>query len=204
VADRSGDRRLDLLDRIDVRRASIERYLHKARPRGRRLVSVAVVSSAVAAVLTAGPALGGQTFTSTVADGLALPNQALVWRALCLVALAASLVAAVATSLARSQDPERKIAAAEAANAELEGLRTMVEFGQVAVVDAAEHYQQAVAKIPWVDEHQQVDRPGQAGPPPPSSAGRRPRRRRPPSARAGAQNSRQGAGAPLPGGGRRS
>jgi len=36
----------------------------------------------------------------------------------------------------------------------------MVEFGQVAVIDAAEHYQQAVAKIPWVDEHQQVDVPG--------------------------------------------
>ena len=36
----------------------------------------------------------------------------------------------------------------------------MVEFGQVAVIDAAEHYQQAVAKIPWVDEHQQVGRSG--------------------------------------------
>jgi hypothetical protein len=160
MVDRSGDRRLDLLDRIDVRRASIERYLQKARPRGRRLVTVAVVSSAVAAVLTAGPALGGQTFTSTVADGLALPSPALVWRALCFVALAASLVAAVATSLARAHDPERKIAAAEGANAELEGLRTMVEFGQVAVIDAAEQYQQAVAKIPWVDEHHEVDAPG--------------------------------------------
>ena len=104
--------------------------------------------------------------------------------------------------LARSQDPERKIAAAEAANAELEGLRTMVEFGQVAVVDAAEHYQHAVAKIPWADEHQPVDVAGQAGPPPASSAGRRPRRRRP-STSAGAQNSRQGASAPSAGGGRR-
>lgn len=173
--DQRGGQRLNLLDRIEVRRAGIARYLERERPKGRRLVTVAAVSSAIAAALTAGPALGGQTFTSTVAGGLGLPSQAVVWRVLCFLALAVSVVAAIATNLARSQDPEGKIAKAEAANAELEGLRTMVEFGRVAVGAAAEQYQHCVAQIPWVDEHQPSDGADLASPLPPVAAGRRPR-----------------------------
>jgi hypothetical protein len=152
----SGDLRRDLLNRIDSRRSSIELYLQKARPRGGRLSTVAIVSSAIAAVLTAGPALGGEPFTESVASGLSLPSDSLVWRCLCFLALAVSVVAAIATNLARSQDIERKIAAAELANAELEGLRTLVEFDQVEVGDAVKQYRQSVAKIPWVEEHQPV------------------------------------------------
>jgi hypothetical protein len=154
-----GDPRRDLLKRIDARRATIELYLQKARPRGGRLATIAIVSSAIAAVLTAGPALGGQSFTANLAKGLALPSDALVWRSLCILALAVSVVAAIATNLARSQDTERKVAAAETTNAELEGLCTLVEFRQVAVGDAAKLYQHSVAKIPWVDEQRPIPVP---------------------------------------------
>lgn len=153
MSEQPGDLRRDLLYRIDGRRASIDEYLQRARPRGGRLVTVAIVSSALSAVFTAGPALGGEPFAESVATTLALPNDSVVWRSLCFLALGVSLVAAITTNLARSQDTERKIAAAESANAELEGLRTLVAFGQVSVGDAATQYQQAVAKIPWVDEH---------------------------------------------------
>lgn len=138
----------DLLARIDARRASIGAYLRQARPRGNRLVNTAIISSAIAAVLTAGPALGGETFSRGVANGLSLPSDSIVWRSLCLLALAVSIVAAITTNLARSQDTARRITAAESANAELEGLRTLVEFGQVPVGEAAKLYQQYVVKIP--------------------------------------------------------
>jgi len=198
VREQSDYQRRHLLATIDDRRSSIERYLQEARPRGRRLVTVAAVSSAIAAALTAGPAFGGQTFTSTVADGLALPSQALVWRALCFFALAASLIAAIATNLARTQDPERRIAGAEAANVELEGLRTRVEFGKVTVDDAAEQYEESIKRIPWVDEHLPAAAPDQAV----AAAGRGPRRRKPASSRGGAARGKQLPGA-QPAGGRR-
>ena len=125
MTDQSGDLRRELLQRIDGRRASIDDYLQRARPRGGRLVTVAIVSSALAAVLTAGPALGGEPFAAGVADSLALPS--------------------------------------ESVNAELEGLRTLVTFGQVSVGDAAKQYQQFVTKIPWVDERHPVPSYDQVG-----------------------------------------
>jgi hypothetical protein len=201
VRDQVNDHRQDLLDMIDVRRTGIECYLRKARPRRRRLVTVAAVSSAMAAALTAGPALGGQTFTSTVADGLALPSQALVWRGLCLFALVASVIAAIATNLVRSHDSERRIAGAEAANVELEGLRTRAEFGKLTVDDAAQQYEQSVRKIPWVDAQHLVATADQASPPR-AAARRQPRRQRPPSTRDGAPRGKELPGA-QPAGGRR-
>ena len=167
VSDQS-DLRRELLYRIDSRRASIDDYLQRARPRGGRLVTVAIVSSALAAVLTAGPALGGEPFAEGVANSLALPSDSIVWRGLCFLALGVSLVAAITTNLARSQDTERKIAVAESTNAELEGLRTLLTFGQVSVGDAATQYQQFLTKIPWVDErhpaHDQLGAPASTYP----------------------------------------
>ena len=152
MSEEADDHWHDLLTRIGMRRFSIDDYLKQARPRGNRLVTVAVVSSAIAAVLTAGPAVGGESFTSGVASGLGLSNASLVWRGLCLLALLVSIVAAVTTNLARSQDTERKIAMAETANVELEGLQTAMEFGHTTVDDVVRQYHQCIAKIPWVQE----------------------------------------------------
>jgi len=146
------DHRRDLLERIDARRESIDAYLRVARPRGTRLINVAIVSSALAAALTAGPALGGEAFSTNVADGLSLRSDSTVWRVLCLLALVMSVVAAIATNLGRSHHVADRITAAEATNAELEGLQTLLEFGQVPVGDAAKLYQQYLTRIPWVDD----------------------------------------------------
>jgi hypothetical protein len=177
-----GDYRQELLDRIDARRASIDDYLRQARPRGNRLVNTAIISSAIAAVLTAGPALGGETFSVGVADSLSLPSDSIVWRSLCFLALAVSIVAAITTNLSRSQDTAHRIASAEAANSELEGLRTLVEFGQIPIGEAAKLYQQYVTKIPWVEERHPAYGPPTGSAPPgrwPPPPGQQPRPDRP-------------------------
>jgi hypothetical protein len=146
------DVRRELLVQIRGRRAGITAYLRRIRPRRDHLVTTSIVSSALSAVLTAGPALGGETFADTVGNGLSLGDHSLVWRLLCLGALIVSLVAAISANLAKSRDLERRVAAAEVCNAELEGLETMLEFGHLPVDDAVKLYQQYVAKVPFVDE----------------------------------------------------
>lgn len=177
MAERVGDMRQELLGRIAARRVSIDDYLRVARPRGNRLINTAIVSSAVAAVLTAGPALGGETFSNGVAKGLSLPSDSYVWRTLCFLALGVSLVSAISTNLSRSHDTARRITAAEAVNAELEGLQTLVEFGQMPVADAVKLYQQYVTKIPWVEELHQPPPGGRSRQP---QQGAQPYDRRPP------------------------
>lgn len=50
--------REELLTQIEDRRAGITAFLHEVRPRRNRLTNVSIVSSALAAVFVAGPALG--------------------------------------------------------------------------------------------------------------------------------------------------
>jgi hypothetical protein len=144
--------RADLVRRIQVRRRSVAAYLHEMRPKARRLITISLVSSAIAAVLTAGPALGGEGFAEGVADALSLPEDSVVWRVLCLLSTIVSVVAAISNNLSKSQDRTANLSAAEAASTELEGLEAMVEFGHLPVEDAVKLYQQYVAKIPFVDE----------------------------------------------------
>ncbi|MCW2608897.1 MAG: hypothetical protein QOC93_2064 [Actinomycetota bacterium] len=146
------DRRRELLDRIGERRAGVAAYLRRIRPRRDRLITTSIVSSALAAVLTAGPALGGRSFADTVGRALSLRDTSAVWRLLCLGALVVSVVAVISTNLAESRGLERRVNAAEACKTELEGLATLLEFGRLPVGDAAELYRQYVAKIPFVDE----------------------------------------------------
>lgn len=141
-----------LLSRIKKRRRSIDAYLHAARPRSERLTWVSVISSALAAVLTAGPALGGVAFADDVARSLQLEGPSSVWRPLCLLAMVVSVIAAVSANLSKSKNAEARIISAEACNAQLEGLQTMVEFEQVSLEDAVDLYQQHIAKIPFVPE----------------------------------------------------
>lgn len=75
-----------------------------------------------------------------------------MWRTLCLAATLVSLVAAISVQLNKSQDMASQLSAAEACNTELEGLRTLLEFGQLPVRDAIELYQKYITKIPFVEE----------------------------------------------------
>jgi hypothetical protein len=155
--------RRDLLWRIETRRASVQAYLRERRPRTRRLATITVVLSSLAAVFTAGPALGGQSFADSVQAIFGLNDDTTVWRVLCLLALLVSVGAAVLTNLGKANDDVARLSSAEAANTELEGLSSLLQFGELTVEDGAKLYQQYSVKIPFVDEQ---PAPVPQGPPP--------------------------------------
>ena len=141
-----------LLRLIKNRRRSVDAYLGSARPRAERLTYASVISSALAAALTAGPALGGERLTGQFADSLQMSGAPALWRFLCLLAMVASITAAITANLSKAKNAEARIVNAEACNAELEGLQTLVEFQQIPLEDAVKLYQQYVARIPFVPE----------------------------------------------------
>jgi hypothetical protein len=146
------DVRRELVNRIETRRESITAYLRGSRPRSNRLTTISIVSSALAAVLVAGPALGGESFTGGVGQALGLNTTSTVWRVLCFLGMLASLVAVITTNLQKSQDLQSRISTAEAVDADLEGLQTLLQFGKTPTGDAVNLYQGYVARIPFVDE----------------------------------------------------
>lgn len=146
------DARSKLLARITSRRASVQAHLRAHRPRVRRLATVTVVLSSLAALFTAGPAVGGESFAGGVKDKLGLASDSYVWRILCLAALLVSVGAAILTNLGKSQDAAARLSTAEAVDGELEGLAVLVEFGQLPVQDAVKLYQQYTAKIAFIED----------------------------------------------------
>jgi hypothetical protein len=166
--------RRDLLWQIEARRASIQAYLRDHRPRTRRRATITVVLSSLAALFTAGPALGGEPFAQSVQDSLGLASDSYVWRTLCLLALLVSIGAAVLTNLGKAQDDVARLSSAEAANTELEGLAGLMHFGRLSLEDGVKLYQQYIVKIPFVDDQAGVPIgaqgpwQGQYPPPPPA------------------------------------
>jgi hypothetical protein len=144
--------RRELVARIEGRRAAVRAYLRENEPRLRRRSTLTVVLSTLAALFTAGPALGGESFSTGVQKALGLSTDSLVWRTLCLAAMLVSVTAAILTNLTKTQDTVGRLGAVEAAGAELEGLATLLEFGQLPVPDAVKLYQQYSAKIPFVGD----------------------------------------------------
>ena len=144
--------RRDLLMRIEARRAGVQTFLRENRPRIRRRSNITIVLSSLSAAFTAGPALGGESFAGSVQNGLGLATDSVVWRVLCLLALVVSVAAAVMTNIAKSQDADARLSTAEAANAELEGLATLLQFGHLSVEDGVQLYQQYAVKIPFVQD----------------------------------------------------
>ena len=67
-------------------------------------------------------------------------------------ALVVSVAAAVLTNIAKSQDADARLSTAEAVNAELEGLATLLHFGHLSLEDGVKLYQQYTAKIPFVED----------------------------------------------------
>ena len=114
--------RRDLLWRIESRRASIQAYLREHRPRTRRRATITVVLSSLAALFTAGPALGGEPFAQSVQNSLGLASDSTVWRTLCFLTLLVSIASAILVNLGKANDEVAKLSSAEAANTELEGL----------------------------------------------------------------------------------
>jgi hypothetical protein len=163
--------RRDLLWRIEARRASIQSYLRGHRPRTRRRATITVVLSSLAALFTAGPALGGEPFAQSVQNSLGLASDSYVWRTLCLLTLLVSIASAILVNLGKADDDVAKLSSAEAANTELEGLTGLLQFGRVTLEDGAKLYQQYIVKIPFVDDLPNTAPPapwqGEYTPPPP-------------------------------------
>jgi hypothetical protein len=144
--------RRDLLWRIEARRASIQAYLREHRPRARRRATLTIVLSSLAALSTAGPALGGEPFAQSVQDSLGLASDSYVWRTLCFVAMLVSIASAILVNLGKASDEVARLSSAEAANTELEGLTGLLQFGRVSLEDGVKLYQQYIVKIPFVDD----------------------------------------------------
>jgi hypothetical protein len=144
--------RARLLKDIETRRGAIEQYLDAKRPVSNRLTTISVISSCVAAALAAGPAVGGNGFADAVQNGLSIGQSSTVWRLLCFAAVAASIAAAISANLSKSSDLAERVAAAEAANGLLDGLRAQMRYRRLPVADAAQHYQEIIARIPWVSD----------------------------------------------------
>ncbi|MHA7269341.1 hypothetical protein [Arthrobacter sp. HLT1-20] len=144
--------RQDLTARIHHRRASVLAFLRTARPRRNRFTHISIIGSALAAVFTVGPAVGGSRFTESVQEVFSLRDDSVVWRVLCLAAVLLSLAAAVATNLANSHALSAQVTAAEAASAELDGLESALKFGTLPTDNAVELYRQYVAKVAFIDD----------------------------------------------------
>ena len=144
--------RARLLQEIETRRRAIEQYLDAKRPVSNRLTTISVISSCVAAALAAGPAVGGNGFAVAVQNGLPIGQSSTVWRLLCFAAVAASIAAAISANLSKSSDLAERVAAAEAANSLLDGLRARMRFSRLPVAEGAGQYQEIIARIPWVSD----------------------------------------------------
>jgi hypothetical protein len=154
------DRRQDLLRRVNARRAAVEAFLRERRPRIRRRVTATLVLTSLSALFTAGPGALGTDFTEAVKGVFDLGDSSDVWRILCLLALLASGTAAVLTAIDKANNSSQELSAVEAADAELEGLATLLEFGQLSLEDGVKLYQQYVTKIPFIDDAPVAARPG--------------------------------------------
>lgn len=148
-----------LLARIKSRRASIHAYVRTTTPRTARLAKTSLISSAAVSVLTAGPAMGGDAFTTGVAGLLHLPTDTIVWRVLCLGAVILSIVAAVCTYVSKANDVGTRLLRAETCHAELEALEALVQFGELRVAEAVKLYQQYVSGIPFIQEDEPAPAP---------------------------------------------
>ncbi len=154
------DLRQDLLRRIAARRAAVKAFLRERRPRIKRRVTAKLVLTSSSAAFTAGPGFGGTNFTEAVGNLFDPSSSSDVWRVLCLLSTLVSVAAAVLATIDKSDNSVAQLSAAEAADAELDGLSTLLEFGHLSVEDGVKLYQQYITKIPFVDDAPAVARPG--------------------------------------------
>lgn len=151
IMDETSDTRQRLSNRIDQKQRDLQSYLGRERPRRTRLASISIVGSALAASLTAGPAVGGTGFTEAVANIFNLADDSIVWRGLCLLAVICSVAAALATNFATSRSVADRVSAAETASAQLEGLQVSLNFGHIDIDEAVKLYQQYATQVAFVE-----------------------------------------------------
>ncbi len=137
-----------LLTLIREKRATLAEFINKIDGRSRRQTNIAIICGAIAAALTAGPAIGGVPFSAwlTKATGVETP----IWQVLCFGAMICSVAATIATNLSKTQDVLSKLTAAQACNARLEGLQSQVELQSLDFKQASADFSKLLAEIPFV------------------------------------------------------
>lgn len=120
---------LDLASRIHNKRAQVNAYLSQTKPTKRRLLNASIIGGSLSALLTAGPALGGQTFSSWMSGVFGLHSPS--WQILCGAAALCSLVATVSLQLLKSNKLEENLAKAQVCSAKLEILEIGLSAGQI-------------------------------------------------------------------------
>jgi hypothetical protein len=139
----------ELVVRVHGKRAEVYEYLKSTGRRSHLLVNLTVVGGAVAAALTAAPALGGKRLTDwlTEAFGLSAPS----WRVLCAVACVCSVIATVATQMHASHNYEDHITRAQGVKAALEVLEMGLASGTVNRQQAATQFRRCIEGSSFMD-----------------------------------------------------
>ena len=138
-----------LIGQIRHKRQRLEEFIGRNVPRKRRLLNVTIVGGTMAAALTTGPAVGGQTFTAWLTRTFELTSPA--WQVLCGAAALCSLTSTVATQLLKSQHVEEHVARAQSARARLEGVEVALGAGAVPLSQATADYLRCVEETAFLD-----------------------------------------------------
>jgi hypothetical protein len=146
------EKRSRLLERIEERRKEISIFIARNKGKRSRLARVSMVFSTVSAALTVGPGAGGDSFVDSVKDSLGLSASSEVWRFLCLVSVLVSALAVYSAGLLNSSKLDEDITAAQAANFEMDGLVTMLEFDGIDIDAAVTLYREYSSRIKFVWE----------------------------------------------------
>lgn len=138
------------LKRIKDRRRSIKAFVENLEPRAVRLTNFNIVCSAIATLVTATSAVGGRTLMDAI--GGASAGESLNWRIIFAVASLFSLMSTIAANFYKSHDMASRLAKAQACDAKLEGLETLLELDQITLKEAATQYTQFISEIPFVSD----------------------------------------------------
>ena len=140
----------ELVQRIRQKRHQVDGFLSTALPRRRRLLNTTIIGGTIAAALTAGPAVGGASFTAWLTGTLHLTSPS--WRLLCAAASICSVLATVATQLLKSYNVEANVTRAQGCRAKLEVLELGLALGHVDERQATSEFLRCVEDVAFLDE----------------------------------------------------
>ena len=128
----------ELLDRVRSKRAEVDKYLEFNSRRRRLLVNLAIIAGALAALLTAPPAVGGEPFTDWLKQ--LFHSTAPAWQFLCLFACLASLASVIAIQIQKSNNYDEHIVRAQELRAALEVLEVSITCGSLTIDKATSQF----------------------------------------------------------------
>jgi hypothetical protein len=139
----------ELLDRVRSKRAEVGKYLEFTSRRRRLLVNLVIIAGALAALLTAPPAVGGKPFTDWLQQ--LFHSTAPAWQFLCLFACLASLASVIAIQIQKSNNYEEHIVRAQELRAALEVLEVSITCGSLTIHQATSQFLKCLGDSSFMD-----------------------------------------------------